>query len=131
MSTDKIRTANVHTGDFDAEVCHCMAYARGSSECNALEARYPGVRFNRVQIMLFCLHDFDRKPEEDYIDIVWNISGSTEDLVRHGFANPRRVHGGRARTRAGWRFDWASFDDGLDRIAGLFMPAILGRFKRR
>jgi hypothetical protein len=34
------------------------------------------------------------------------------------------------RTRAGFRVSWASYDDGLDRLAKLLMPGMLAQYFR-
>lgn len=98
-----------------------IRFPRSSPECRALEARYPGIRFNRVLV--------EDDSNIDYFDVSFNLSGTAEALDQHGFAHPKRcMH--RFRTREGWRLTYASYEDGLERIAALFIPQLLARVSK-
>ena len=51
-------------------------FCRNSPECRVLEQRYPGIRFNRVEVSIFARHFFKHAPDEDYVDVWFNISGT-------------------------------------------------------
>ena len=110
------------------EVYGGVSFPRESSECRALEQRYPGLRFNRIEVGIFARFAFKNYTDRDYIDVGFSISGTKEDLERHGFWSPSWGHP--VRTRSGYRLCRASYDDGLDKLAALFIPPLLKRFKR-
>jgi hypothetical protein len=62
-----------------------VSFPRGSVECCALEQLYPGIRFNRVSVSIFARFYFEHAPDRDYVEASFNISGTQEDLERHGF----------------------------------------------
>jgi hypothetical protein len=57
----------------------------GSGECAALSAKYEGLKFNSLSV-----YSHDRMcaehPESELISVYISVSGSSEALVRHGFA---------------------------------------------
>jgi len=126
----------------------------GSREiCRALTSRYPGVKFNAVEIWATSDEILIHFPDDDMVRIHFNVSGTAEALVRARFMHPswlarlapRRIGGkmtsgriahrletegfGQAssitRTQTGYRIHGASYDDALDRLAPLFIPQIL------
>jgi hypothetical protein len=105
-------------------------FRRTSAECCALEQLYPGIRFNRVTVTIFARFYFEHAPDQDYVEVSFNISGTMEDLERHGFWPPSSSITSPVRTSRGYRLWGASYDDGLDKLAALFIPPLLERFKR-
>jgi hypothetical protein len=125
--------SNVHDGSFTGQYTR-VRYRRGSPECTKLEARYPGIRFNDVQADLWAVHMFRHEGESpldtDYVRVWFSISGTDEVLRRHGFDEPEHCCC-RARTLTGRRFTTARYQDGLDRLACLFVPELLAKFMRK
>lgn len=106
----------------------CVEFKSGSAECRQLEERYPGVRFNRVMVTIFALFRFANAPDEDYVEIWFNLSGAETALKRHGFDKPTYC-GAKTRTLQGYRLSHTSYEDGLDRIAVVLVPALLAKFQ--
>jgi hypothetical protein len=111
----------------------------------ALACAFPGLRF---AVGIYPLSDQQIKghgSDDDLVEVHFNVSGSAEDLVRHRFADPGWLHnmgshrGARRllttkglgacswvrRTKTGFSINGARYDDGLDRIAAIFVPAML------
>lgn len=123
--------------------------------CAALAQAYPGLRFCSVGVYPMTDEAIlgDRWPDDDLVTVNFSLSGSPEDLVRHRFADPTWWHNmgsrktrsardslrteglGHAcelrRTKTGFNITGASYDDGLDRIAALFVPQLLLPWRKR
>jgi hypothetical protein len=121
--------------------------------CEALRPRYPGIRFNRVEIHAFTDQDLleHPNPDVDLIRISFSVSGDAADLERYRFVHPSwwalipedrksTMHPETKgfgdcyilqRTKNGFRVDSGSYEDGLDRICPLLMPQLLARFGRK
>ena len=113
----------------EAQQLMCLKYGPNSDVCQALARRYPGIRFNQVNVDVW--HDWymQHSPDEDSVRVLFNMSGSPDALKDHGFDQPIYC-GSRMRTKSGVRISCARFTDGLDRVAHLLVPALLERFRQ-
>jgi hypothetical protein len=105
-----------------------VEHKHGSRECSLLEERYPGIRFNKVAAHMLARFRFQNSPDQDHIDVSFNLSATEAALKRHGFDKPLWCN--RVRTRNGYRLSGAAYDNGLDRVASVFIPLLLARFSR-
>lgn len=121
-----------------------LTFRRTDQECVALEAHYAGIRFNQVQLIFLPWSALQDDPERDEIDILFNVSGRGDDLVRHGFAvanwlaempasgvshNRAAVERGHIwqimRTPRGYRLQGARYPDSLTKLA-ILAPVLNG-----
>ena len=124
----------------------------GRPLCIALGSRYAGLRFLQVSILVQSDMAIEIYPEGDLIQVSFDVAGSAVALERHRFGHPSwwaGVQTGMPRTgrqrlctpglgsayavfrnRSGYRISGARYDDALDRLLPLFMPALLGRLTR-
>ncbi|MEP7243756.1 MAG: hypothetical protein ABI885_08715 [Gammaproteobacteria bacterium] len=115
-----------------------LILSRDDLECVALEARYRGLKFNRVQIHFLSSSVLQDDPERDDCDTYFNLSGRAGDLVRHGFAHPSWLPRRRSwrtsrtcdtagfgrvwmvtRTRAGYRLQGARYQDSMTKLTSV------------
>lgn len=104
-------------------------YGPQSDLCRALGCRYPGIRFNRLTVLLRTDEYIRRFPAEEDTPVFFSLSGPVEVLKAHGFDRPTYC-ASRARTKTGLRLAWAAYPEGLDRVTLLLMPEFLGRFQQ-
>jgi hypothetical protein len=113
-----------------------LIFRRCAAECLALSAHYKGLRFNQIRLSFLPPSALLDDPDREEIEIMFNISGSACDLLRHAFAEeswwtktpPSGVayhcitQGfGRAwravRTRNGYSVQRAQYADGMTKLA--------------
>jgi hypothetical protein len=112
-----------------------LVFKRPDAECRALESLYDGLRFNEVRLWFLPNSALQDNPARDDLEILFNVSGSPENLTRYCFAHDSwwpTVPGsgishrcgtegfGRAwrvfRTAAGYRLQGANYSDGLTKL---------------
>ena len=117
-------------GEVQKQDCILLSERNGAL-CVALAARYPGVRFNRVEVCVCDDRELARDLERDSVRVYFNISAPEETLRAHGLDKPTYLSS-KARTKRGAvRFNWAEYADGLDRIASFAVLPLLERLGER
>jgi|SRR5579883_651376 len=117
----------------DAQAQNIFVHVGGSDLCKALEARYPGIRFTRVEVTVLddeyhqYLKTFGHK-DMDSVRVRFSYVGAEDVLRAHGWNEP---YGAKSyvRYKRGSRVAAASFLDGLDRVAAMTVPPLLKRLQ--
>lgn len=118
-----------------------LLFRRGDRECVLLGNHYRGLRFNQIQLFFLPHATQQDHPERDDCEVLFNVSGSGDDLVTHGFAlaswwlslpaSGMRYNCGTAefgsawyaaRTRSGYRLQGARYTDAMNKLAIALLP---------
>lgn len=117
----------------DAQARDILVHVEGGDLCKALEARYPGIRFTRVEVTVLDdeYHQYLKTLGHDDMDSVrvrFSYVGAQDVLRAHGWHEP---YGAKSyvRYKRGTRVAAASFLNGVDRVASMIVSPLLERVR--